>query len=169
MDSGLVNNGTAVVDLNTKVYGTDNLFVVDASIFPGMMTTNPSALIVAVAEHASEKILALPAAANATNATVVAAATASSSYITPVVSSASALPYNPSGIIANITSALPTGALTSIIPTALPTGPAFPTGGFGGKGVPSKPLPAGFTMEDLLEWINYLLSKMWRDMLHGSK
>jgi cellobiose dehydrogenase (acceptor) len=51
--------GTAVVDLNTKVYGTDNLFVVDASIFPGMPTTNPSALIVIAAEHASEKILAL--------------------------------------------------------------------------------------------------------------
>ncbi|RMX83900.1 hypothetical protein D0869_04962 [Hortaea werneckii] len=52
-DSGLVNNGTSVVDTNTKVYGTDNLFVVDASIFPGMVSTNPSALIVAVAEKAS--------------------------------------------------------------------------------------------------------------------
>ncbi|KAI7356144.1 hypothetical protein KC336_g22226, partial [Hortaea werneckii] len=52
-DSGLVDNGTSVVDLDTKVYGTDNLFVVDASIFPGMVSTNPSALIVAVAEKAS--------------------------------------------------------------------------------------------------------------------
>ena len=51
--------GSAVVDLNTKVYGTDNLFVVDASIFPGMITANPSAYIVTVAEHAAEKILAL--------------------------------------------------------------------------------------------------------------
>ena len=75
-DSGLTN-GTAVVDTNAQgkftsiaptvdssltmmaVYGTDSLFVVDASIFPGMTTTNPSALIVSVAEHASEKILAL--------------------------------------------------------------------------------------------------------------
>ena len=53
--------GTAVVDLNTKVYGTDNLFVVDASIFPGTPTTNPSSYIVTAAEHASQKILALPA------------------------------------------------------------------------------------------------------------
>ena len=52
-------NGTAVVDLNTKVYGTDNLFVVDASIFPGITTGNPSSTIVSVAEKASEKILAL--------------------------------------------------------------------------------------------------------------
>ena len=53
--------GTAVVDTNTKVYGTDNLFVVDASIFPGLMTANPSGMIVTVAEHAAKKILALPA------------------------------------------------------------------------------------------------------------
>ncbi|CAL3966250.1 unnamed protein product [Diplocarpon coronariae] len=57
-DSGLLG-GSSVVDTNTKVYGTDNIFVVDASIFPGMVTTNPSALIVTAAEHASEKILAL--------------------------------------------------------------------------------------------------------------
>ncbi|AEO69014.1 7e45c51e-662f-416f-b7f7-870b6473ba8f [Thermothielavioides terrestris] len=53
--------GSAVVDLNARVYGTDNLFVVDASIFPGVPTTNPSAYIVTVSEHASEKILALAA------------------------------------------------------------------------------------------------------------
>ncbi|KAJ0109222.1 cellobiose dehydrogenase [Diaporthe amygdali] len=55
------NGGTAVVDVNTKVYGTDNLFVVDASIFPGHVTTNPSAYIVTAAEKASEKIIALAA------------------------------------------------------------------------------------------------------------
>jgi cellobiose dehydrogenase (acceptor) len=54
-------NGTAVVDTNAKVYGTDNLFVVDASIFPGITTGNPSSAIVSVAEMASQKILALPA------------------------------------------------------------------------------------------------------------
>jgi cellobiose dehydrogenase (acceptor) len=52
--------GTAVVDLNTKVYGTDNLFITDASIFPGMVTTNPSAYFVTAAEKASNAILALP-------------------------------------------------------------------------------------------------------------
>ncbi|KAN0105813.1 cellobiose dehydrogenase protein [Hyaloscypha variabilis] len=59
-DSALVANGTAVVDTNNKVYGTDNIFVMDASIFPGQVTTNPSALIVTASEHASERILALP-------------------------------------------------------------------------------------------------------------
>jgi cellobiose dehydrogenase (acceptor) len=33
-DSGL-KGGSAVVDTNTQVYGTDNIHVVDASIFPG--------------------------------------------------------------------------------------------------------------------------------------
>ena len=55
------NGGSAVVDTNTKVYGTDNLFVVDASIFPGMMSANPSGMIVTAAERASERILALSA------------------------------------------------------------------------------------------------------------
>jgi cellobiose dehydrogenase (acceptor) len=59
---GRLDGGDAVVDLNTKVYGTDNLFVVDASIFPGMVTTNPSAYIVIAAEHAAAKILSLPTA-----------------------------------------------------------------------------------------------------------
>lgn len=53
--------GTAVVDLNLKVYGTDNIFVVDASIFPGQPTGNPSAMIVVMAEQASTRLLALPA------------------------------------------------------------------------------------------------------------
>ncbi|KAK3494806.1 uncharacterized protein B0T23DRAFT_118243 [Neurospora hispaniola] len=55
------SGGTAVVDTNTRVYGTDNLYVVDASIFPGVPTTNPTAYIVVAAEHAAAKILAQPA------------------------------------------------------------------------------------------------------------
>lgn len=51
--------GTAVVDTDTKVYGMDNLFVVDASIFPGLTTANPSAYIVIASERAAERILAL--------------------------------------------------------------------------------------------------------------
>ncbi|KAI9868585.1 MAG: hypothetical protein M1813_004435 [Trichoglossum hirsutum] len=50
--------GIAVVDSNTKVYGTDNLFVADASIFSGPVTANPSAQIIIAAERAAELILA---------------------------------------------------------------------------------------------------------------
>ncbi|KAJ2987264.1 hypothetical protein NUW58_g4607 [Xylaria curta] len=59
LDDGRKAGGTAVVDLNTKVYGTNNLFVVDGSIFPGMVTANPSAMIVTAAENAAARILAL--------------------------------------------------------------------------------------------------------------
>lgn len=43
------------------IYANDEeqIHVVDASIFPGMMSTNPSALIVAVAERAWEYISGL--------------------------------------------------------------------------------------------------------------
>lgn len=55
-DDGRVN-GTAVVDLDTKVYGTDNLFVVDASIHPDLPTGNTQSIVMIVAEHAAEKII----------------------------------------------------------------------------------------------------------------
>ena len=60
IDDGRLLDGTSVVDTNTKIYGTDNMFVADASIWPSMPSTNPSALIVTAAEHASDLILALP-------------------------------------------------------------------------------------------------------------
>lgn len=59
-DSGLDSTqGQAVVDADTRVYGTDNLFVVDAGILPGMVTANPTGTILSVAEKAAEKILSL--------------------------------------------------------------------------------------------------------------
>ncbi|KAF7313791.1 Cellobiose dehydrogenase [Mycena chlorophos] len=51
--------GKAVVDPNTKVFGTDNLFVVDASIMPTLPYGNPHGTLMSVAEQAAAKILAL--------------------------------------------------------------------------------------------------------------
>lgn len=68
-----------MVDTNTKVYGTDNIFVVDASIFPGIPSTNPSVLIVTAAEHASEKILALPDSTTSKPSTTSSACTVAAS------------------------------------------------------------------------------------------
>ncbi|KAL3295036.1 cellobiose dehydrogenase [Colletotrichum asianum] len=58
IDSGL-EGGTSVVDIHTRVYGIENLFIVDASIMPGMVTTNPSGPIMTVAERAAQRILEL--------------------------------------------------------------------------------------------------------------
>ncbi|TLS31386.1 hypothetical protein PpBr36_02475 [Pyricularia pennisetigena] len=50
---------TAVVDTNTKVYGTDNLHIVDASIHPDVPTGNTQAIVMVVAEEAADKIIKL--------------------------------------------------------------------------------------------------------------
>ncbi|KAJ5929354.1 hypothetical protein N7454_007202 [Penicillium verhagenii] len=51
-------NGTSVVDINTKVYGMDNLYVVDGSIHPDLPTGNIQATIMIIAEAAAARILA---------------------------------------------------------------------------------------------------------------
>ncbi|KAH7092886.1 hypothetical protein BKA62DRAFT_722227 [Auriculariales sp. MPI-PUGE-AT-0066] len=51
------NDGTSVVDPNTKVWGTDNLYVVDASIFVRSTAGNTVAPVMVVAEMAAKKIL----------------------------------------------------------------------------------------------------------------
>ncbi|EAU86798.2 cellobiose dehydrogenase [Coprinopsis cinerea okayama7 len=48
-----------VVDENTKVFNTDNLFVVDASIIPSMPMGNPQGAIMSTAEQGVARILAL--------------------------------------------------------------------------------------------------------------
>lgn len=62
-------DGTSVVDTDTKVYGTDNLFVVDASIHPDLPTGNTQAIIMIVAEHAAEKIAAYTVGSGSGNGT----------------------------------------------------------------------------------------------------
>ncbi|KKK11834.1 hypothetical protein P175DRAFT_0554501 [Aspergillus ochraceoroseus IBT 24754] len=51
-------NGTAVVDTDAKVYGMDNLFIVDGGIHPDLPTGNIQATVMVVAEAAVHRILA---------------------------------------------------------------------------------------------------------------
>lgn len=89
-DDGRVDNGTAVVDTDTKVYGTDNLFVVDASIHPDLPTGNTQAIIMIVAEQAAQKIVDYNVTTSATSTTTTtSASTDSSSSSSSAVSSAS--------------------------------------------------------------------------------
>ncbi|KAG8903022.1 hypothetical protein FRC00_000394 [Tulasnella sp. 408] len=53
------SSSNSVVDTNTKVWNTNNLFVVDAGIVPGQPMSNPHAMYMVVAEAAVAKILAL--------------------------------------------------------------------------------------------------------------
>ncbi|KAI0795146.1 hypothetical protein C8Q75DRAFT_530992 [Abortiporus biennis] len=49
----------AVVDQNAKVFNTNNLFIVDASIIPALPMGNPHGMLMSAAEQAAAKILAL--------------------------------------------------------------------------------------------------------------
>ena len=53
------SSSNAVVDENTKVFNTDNLFIVDASIIPSLPMGNPHGMLMSAAEQAAAKILAL--------------------------------------------------------------------------------------------------------------
>ncbi|KAJ1328212.1 cellobiose dehydrogenase (acceptor) [Microdochium nivale] len=56
---GAASDGRSVVDENAKVWGVDNLFVVDGSIHPEVPTGNTQAPIMVVAAYAARRILAL--------------------------------------------------------------------------------------------------------------
>ncbi|KAK1478444.1 GMC oxidoreductase [Colletotrichum cuscutae] len=56
---GTANDGKSVVDPDTKVWGTDNLFVVDASMHPEVPTGNTQAPIMVAAAYAAKRILDL--------------------------------------------------------------------------------------------------------------
>lgn len=89
LDDGRTN-GTSVVDTDTKVYGTDNLFVVDASIHPDLPTGNTQAIIMVAAEHAAKKIAAFKVAEGSTPATPsTPSASVTPEDVTPSASAAS--------------------------------------------------------------------------------
>ncbi|KAK2063560.1 GMC oxidoreductase [Colletotrichum caudatum] len=56
---GRENDGKTVVDTDTKVWGTENLFVVDGSMHPEVPTGNTQAPIMVAAAFAAKRILAL--------------------------------------------------------------------------------------------------------------
>ncbi|KAK7408956.1 hypothetical protein QQX98_008900 [Neonectria punicea] len=85
---GTSQDGNSVVDVNTKVWGTDNLFVVDASIHPDLPTGNTQAIVMVAAEHAAQKILKRDQSSGTTPTTTTtpSAVTTPSSATTPATS-----------------------------------------------------------------------------------
>ncbi|KAM3086070.1 hypothetical protein ACMFMG_000206 [Clarireedia jacksonii] len=91
---GASNDGTAVVDTDTKVFGTDNLFVVDASMHPDLPTGNTQAIVMVAAEKAAEKILALAGktiASSGAGATGTSGASASATSAVATATSSAAV------------------------------------------------------------------------------
>lgn len=125
-DDGRENNGTAVVDLNTQVYGTDNLFVVDASFHPDLPTGNTQAIILVAAEKAVENILALSGGSISNSGSGSSTGSGSSSG-----SVSSAAPAATSSVAAGKGTSSP-AATTSSAPQATSSSGAS-TGGKGSK------------------------------------
>lgn len=99
--------GDGVVDLNTKVYGTDNLFVVDASFHPDLPTGNTQAIVMVAAEAAAKKVLAVKVSGGddtPTPSSTISATSASSAVSSTAVATSSAAVTSAPGS-ASITSA----------------------------------------------------------------
>ena len=85
-------NGSAVVDTNCKVYGTDNLFVVDAGMHADLPSGNTHVIVMVAAEHAVKKIIALDGAPSNGTAPTPGYGTGSGSPLPPSSSAAAPPP-----------------------------------------------------------------------------
>jgi hypothetical protein len=100
------------------------------------------------------------------NSTTTPSTGSSSNSTVPIVqASASSAPPTATVIpdVTAIKDSVPSAAMTSVIATTLPT----PEGDETEDDMPSKPLPEGFTLGDLLEWVDYLLGKAFTDSIHA--
>lgn len=96
---GATNDGTSVVDASTlKVWGTDNIYVVDGSIHPDLPTGNSQAIIMVVAERAASLILdgASSSTTTSSSSSSSSSSTSSTGATTTDASSSSASSSGPS-------------------------------------------------------------------------
>ncbi|KAJ4299097.1 hypothetical protein N0V90_004341 [Kalmusia sp. IMI 367209] len=115
---GTKGDAGVVVDTDTKVYGTDNLFVVDASFHPDLPTGNTQVAVMIAAEQAAARILALKGTtANETD----------TSSASPTSTTASSTPEPVSSVVASVPASVPSGAAGNGTNTA----PSTPVSGTG--------------------------------------
>ena len=130
----------------------------------GVVETGTAAPAAAVAQSSSAAAPIVPvsssAAAPATSAAASSSSAVTSAPAAPAASSTLATAISGAASSAlGLTSALPSELLTSVLPTAVPTGAAS-----GSVPAPSKPLPEGTTLEDLLEWMSYIFQTMFKTL-----
>jgi hypothetical protein len=117
-----------------------------------------------VAGSASPSGVTLPFGGNST-VPVASSVTISQASATRVATSTEApsSTVTEASEVTKIAHSVPSAALTSTISTTRPT----PTGTETEDDMPSKPLPEGFTLADILEWVDYLLTKAFSDSVHA--
>lgn len=103
------DDGNSVVDTNCKVYGTDNLFVIDAGMHADLPTGNTQAIVGVVAEHAVQKIIALGTGNSSGNGTY----TPPSSTQGSALDESSGTPFTSTILPSGTGAAQPTGTTTS--------------------------------------------------------
>jgi cellobiose dehydrogenase (acceptor) len=129
---GTKGDAGVVVDTDTKVYGTDNLFVVDASIHPDLPTGNTQAIVMVAAEAAAARILAIgDSPADGTTPTEPEASNSVSPTVPSAAPSGTGSPVVPTA--APVESASPVESTTPSAPTEsapAPLKPAEPAGAY---------------------------------------
>lgn len=108
---------------------------------------------------ANTELVSTSAAATSTSATYVSSSSTSCTTTLTISSSATSVAAV-SSIVSNLASAVPSAALTSTISAVAPSGTSS-----------MKPIPSGFTLADMLEWIDYLFEQdetTWNSTSSGS-
>jgi cellobiose dehydrogenase (acceptor) len=128
---GTKGEAGVVVDTDTKVYGTDNLFVVDASMHPDLPTGNTQAIIMVAAEAAATRILALGGGSTkpVPEATPIATpSAAASSVAAPIVSpTISAAPTAPAPAPVESSTPVESSAPVASAPASTPVQSSAPS------------------------------------------
>jgi cellobiose dehydrogenase (acceptor) len=127
---GVKGEAGVVVDTDTKVYGTKNLFVVDASMHPDLPTGNTQAIIMVAAEAAAARILALNGGSTAPLPESTQSATKPNATSSVVVPTSTDAPTKPTAAPAESSAPVassPASPVGSSNPIATPVQPSVPS------------------------------------------
>jgi hypothetical protein len=148
-DAGTASSAVSTPAASTAVLATSATSSVpivassSVSVAQAVQSTS-SAIVVATSSVSSQQAVQISSVIVATPTTTEVAAVATSDAAAPIISQ-----------IAGFGTAIPSGLLTSALPTAVPTGDANYTGT-----LPTAALPEGITLKDLLEWVSYIMHNM---------
>ena len=148
-DAGTASSAVSTPAVSTAVLATSATSSIpivassSASVAQAVQSTS-SAIVVAASSVSSQQAVQTSSVIVATPTTTEVTAVATSDAAAPILSQ-----------IAGFGTAIPSGLLTSALPTAIPTGDANYTGT-----LPTAALPEGITLKDLLEWVSYIMHKM---------